>query len=93
MIELSLVSQSGNPITISSPNEVRVLMPLEDYTFGSQTLTLQQYNPNDPSESFTTHNIKELIEQGNGVGIINLPDIQGTYTSGEPYAYFRLTFG
>ncbi len=92
LIELSLVSQSGGDVSISSPNELRVLMPLEGYTFGSQKLVLQQYDPDDPSEIIADYDVRELIEEGEGVGIIKLPDINGNHKSGEPYAYFKLIF-
>jgi hypothetical protein len=91
LMELSLVSQSGNLITISSPNELRVSMPLEEYSFGSQKLTLQQYDP-ESSETIADYDVREIIEQGGGTGVISLPDLKGTYQSGEPYAYFRLKF-
>ncbi len=91
-LELSLVSQSGKNLKINSPNELRVSMPLEGYDFGSQTLTFQQYNPDDPSESYPEYDIKKLIEDGNGAGTIKLPDLNGTYQSEKPYAYFKIKF-
>ncbi|OGJ16821.1 hypothetical protein A3K73_08670 [Candidatus Pacearchaeota archaeon RBG_13_36_9] len=91
-LELSLVSQSGRDITINSPNELRLSMPLEGYNFGSQTLTLQQYNPENTSESYPEYDIRKLIEEENGAGTIKLPDLSGTYQSEKPYAYFKIKF-
>ncbi|GEM_PF-3496235 len=91
-LELCLVSQSGKDIKINSPNELRISLPLEGYDFGSQTLIIQQYNPDNPSESYPEYDIKKLIEEGSGVGTIKLPDLSGTYVSEKPYAYFKIKF-
>jgi hypothetical protein len=90
-LELSLVSQSGSAVKISSSNEIRISMPLAEYVFEDDTITIQQYDPNG-IETFPPYNVKELIQQGGGVGIITLPNLSGSYNSQEPYAYFKLIF-
>ena len=66
-------------------------MPLESkygYDFGSQTPYLQQYNPNGTS-NYPIYHVKNLITAGGRVGTIELPNLDGTYGSQEPYAYFE----
>lgn len=88
--ELSLVSQSGNPITISSSNELRLSLPLEEYEFEDKTLTIQRYDP-EGIENYKSYDVKSLISKGRGTGKVILSDLDGQYNSEEPYAYFRIT--
>ena len=86
-IELSLVSQSGNPISISSSNELRLSMPLAEsygYDFGDKEITLTVNN--------VDYDVKQLISDGGGVGIISLPDLNGDYNSGEVYETAVISF-
>jgi len=91
-LELSLDSQTSGDITINSSNELRLSLPLVDsgYNFTGKTLTLQQYDPNNASASYTLYNVRDVI--ANQGGVITLPDLDGTYASEVPYAYFRLEF-
>lgn len=91
-IESSLHSQSGNPITINSGNEFRCSMPYADqgYNFGTKPITLQQYDPCDPNACYPEYDVRKVINLEGGV--ITLPDLDGTYNSEEPYAYFGLAF-
>ena len=85
-------SQDGGAITIDSTNELRLSLPLENlgYDFGEKTITIQQYNPSNTSESFTSYDVWDVIE--NDGGVIALARLDGTYDSEEPYAWFRLRF-
>jgi len=87
-----LHSQGGGAITINSTNELRLSLPLESrgYTFANKTLTIQQYNPSNASESFPSYDVRDVIE--NDGGVITLARLDGSYDSEVPYAYFRLTF-
>lgn len=89
-LELSLILQRGGTIKTSSSNELRLSMPLEGYNFGTKTITLQQYNPQNPNASYPFYDVREVISESNGV--IRLPNLNGTYASATPYAYFKLSF-
>jgi hypothetical protein len=90
-LELSLVSSSGNDISVDdSTNQLVLAMPLEGYDFGEKTLTIQQYDPNNPSAQYAAYNVKDVISNNNG--IIQLENLDGSYGSGEPYAYFKIMF-
>jgi len=93
-LELSLHSQGGGAITINSTNELRLSMPLAGspyfYNFTNKTLTLQQYNPSDASASYPSYDVRDVIEDNNGV--ITLARLDGTYESEVPYAWFRVGF-
>lgn len=83
-LELSLVSQNGQPITISSYNELRLRFPLgEGCEFGSEIITL--YDPDG-----TAHDVRKVIAENGGV--ISLADLNGTYESEVPYASITITF-
>jgi hypothetical protein len=43
--------------------------------FGDRILTFQEYDPNDPNAAFPVYLVRRLIEDGNGVGTMPLPDI------------------
>ncbi len=87
-------SQSGGSITLNSTNELRLSLPLSGspyfYDFGNKTLALQQYDPDNPSASYTAYDVKNVIEDSGGV--ITLDNLDGTYSSETPYAYFKLSF-
>ncbi len=92
-LQLSLASKSGSSMTLSGvTNELHLSLPLEasGYDFSGKTITIQQYDPNNPSASYTAYNVKNVIEDNNGV--ITLARLDGTYDSEVPYAYFRLGF-
>jgi hypothetical protein len=89
-ITLSLISSSGNPITISeSTNFLRFSFPRADmgYVFDGKQLYLTQYNISNLSQSFPSHNIKDYIHNNQN---IELPNLSGVYDSEVPYAYFRI---
>ena len=67
-------------------------MPLTDrgYTFANKTLTIQQYDPNDTAASYTSYNVRDVINNNNGV--IALVNLSGSYDSEEPYAWFKVEF-
>ena len=89
-LELSLVSSSGDPVSIESENELILSYPLEGYTFDSSTLILQQYDPDDANAVYPAYNVTDVID--NQQGIITLENITGSHDSEVPYAYFTLTF-
>jgi len=98
-LELSLHSQFGNPITISSLNELWCSLPLAGspyfYDFGNKPIALKQYDPNDPNRFYPLYDIRQIIAHQNGpynTGIIELRPLNATYGSEVPYAYFKLYF-
>ena len=62
----------------------------EGYTFGSKTITIQQYDPSNANAVYTLYNVRELIN--NNGGVIQLANLSGTYASQVPYAYFKVMF-
>jgi len=91
-LELSLHSQSGGAITINSTNELRISFPLESrgYTFANKTLTIQQYDPSNPSASYTAYDVRDVIDDN--AGMITLARLDGSYDSEVPYAWFKVGF-
>ncbi len=89
-LELALVSQSGAAVEINSENQLILDFPLAGYTFGSETITIQQYDPNDTSAVYPSYGVRDVIQ--NQEGTIVLGNITGSHASGTPYAYFRVTF-
>jgi hypothetical protein len=89
-LELSLVRASGQPITINSYNRLRFTLPLstKGYNFEGKELYIKQYDPDNASKNYPEYNIKELISQNTP---LNLTDLSGTYTSSQPYAFFKIT--
>jgi len=86
-LELSLISQSGNPITTSTANELRLkFLPIEDtvYDFDGKEITLTVNN--------VDYDVREVISDGNGTGIISLPNLSGTYNSGVVYETVVISF-
>ena len=86
--ELSLISKDGQPITINSTNELWIEMPLavsHGYDFGTKTMTFELDNGQ-------RYNIRTLTNNGTQVGIITLPDLNGTYDSEEVYTTVGLDF-
>lgn len=51
---------------------------------------MQQYNPNNPNQKFPVYDIRK-VEQWNA-GKIQLPVLNGTFVSEEPYAHFTIYF-
>jgi hypothetical protein len=104
-LELSLHSQSGDPvtITINSTNELWCNLPIAGppyfYDFGKKPITLWKRsiidpnsNPNDPNNytlSFMA-DVRESISKNSGV--VPLPDLNGTYGSEVPYFYAQVRF-
>lgn len=58
--------------------------------FTNKTLTIQQYDPNNTAVSYSAYDVRELINNRNGV--IMLANLSGAYASEVPYAYFKLGF-
>ena len=85
-------SQSGGAITINSTNELRISLPLESrgYTFTNKTLTLQQYDPSNPSAVYSSYDVRDVIDDN--AGIITLARLDGSYDSEVPYAWFKVGF-
>jgi len=79
-------------ITLNSTNELRLSLPLASrgYTFANKTLTIQQYDPSNPSASYPSYDVRDVIEDNNGV--ITLARLDGSYESEVPYAWFRVGF-
>jgi hypothetical protein len=92
-LHLGLVSESGNVITISSANKLKLCF--DPYNqgygdFGNQPITLQQYKPNDPNAFYPVYDIRKVI--ANNGGEIPLPNLDGSFDSGQTYAHFVLSF-
>ena len=60
------------------------------YNFTNKQITIQQYSPTNPSASYTAYDVRNVI--ANQGGMITLANLNGTYASEVPYAYFRLSF-
>jgi len=92
-LELSLHSQSGGALSVSNvTNELRLSIDPNNkgWNFANKTLTLQQYNPSNTSESFPSYDVRDVIE--NDGGVIVLARLDGSYDSELPYAWFRVGF-
>jgi len=89
---LSLHSQSGNPITVTSGNYLQLdIDPLNNgWDFGTKPITVQQYDPWDPNACYLEYDVRKVINLEGG--IITLPDLNGTYNSEEVYGWFKLAF-
>ena len=91
-LELSLHTQSGSSVTFSNvTNELRLSIDPNNkgWDFASKTLTIQQYDPNNTSASYTSYDVRDVIDDG---GVITLARLDGSYDSEVPYAYFRVGF-
>ena len=91
-LELSFHTQSGGSVTLTDvANELRLSIDPNNkgWNFANKTLTIQQYNPSNTSESFTSYDVREVIDDG---GVITLARLDGSYDSEEPYAWFKVGF-
>lgn len=93
-LELSLASASREPVVLTSPQSNRLVftLPGERYgnVFGSMPITIRQHDPLDPARQYPMYDVRKVIEKRGGA--IALPDLQGAYDSGVPYAHFNLSF-
>ncbi|MBN2129931.1 MAG: hypothetical protein JW741_10560 [Sedimentisphaerales bacterium] len=89
-LRLSLYSYYQDPIELTSPKENELRLSLPGGRFESTALTLQQYDPADPNRTFPLYDVRQIVAQN--AGILPLPDLHGAYRSGEPYAFFTLSF-
>jgi hypothetical protein len=96
-LELSLISQNGHPMTVSCWNKLNFDLFVYgsgsswyNNKFGDNPITIQQYDPCNPNACYPEYDVRKAINL-NG-GDIPLPDLNGTYNSEEPYAWFRLFF-
>jgi hypothetical protein len=93
-LELSLASASGEPVVLTSPQSNRLVFTLPGETFGnifgSMPIAIRQYDPLDPARQYPMYDVRKVIEKRGGA--ITLPDLQGAYDSGVPYAHFKLSF-
>ncbi len=94
LLELRLISASGEPVIFSAPtrHELRFGLPNQPWgnDFPRQPVTIQQYDPLHPAILFPIYDVKKLVARN--AGVFPLPDLQGSYDSGQPFAYFRLSF-
>lgn len=93
-IQTRFVTFDGQPTLFEKDtlNQMRLLLPGKPYQtdFGPSPITIQQYNPEDPSQKYPTYNGRELVERNDGV--IPLPDLIGSYPHGIPFLYFKISF-
>jgi hypothetical protein len=89
---LQLVAFSETPFEFPSAvgNELRFSIPSADrgYSFGSACITIQPYDPFRRDVTYPRWDVRRIIEQN--AGIFPLSDLQGSYDSGVPYAFFTL---
>jgi len=91
-LELSLHDKEGDPITVTSNNYLEFTIDPQGngWDFGAEPITLQQYDPCDANACYPEYDVRKVINLDGGV--IPLPNLNGTYNSEEPYAYFELAF-
>ena len=91
-LQVSLSSASGDPVAVASSlaNTLSFSFPYSRNTFGVCPITIQQYDPADPSRQYPIYDVRKVIHVNDGV--MPLADLQGSYESGVPYAHFRLSF-
>ncbi|OHB62342.1 MAG: hypothetical protein A2Y76_00210 [Planctomycetes bacterium RBG_13_60_9] len=92
-LELSLICPEGSiPLAAATANELRFTLPdtTWGHNFSALPITIQRYDPAAPSTRYPVYDVRRLIVSNGGA--LPLPDLQGTYVSGEPYAYFKLGF-
>ena len=82
-------------ITLNSTNELKLSFVSSTGignfdNFANKTLTIQQYDPSNPSASYPSYDVRDVIEDNNGV--ITLARLDGSYESEVPYAWFRVGF-
>jgi len=87
---LAVVTKDGNPEVLNNvSNYLRFAVSSRAaYNFTGKEITIQQYYPSGPA--YKTYNVRGLIANYNG--ILNLPDLDGSYDDGEVYAKFRVGF-
>lgn len=96
-LELSLISESGNPISVSNlENELRFVIDPKNggiYDFGTKPITYWEQDGNDPNVYYLIANVrKEILRNGGDVGVIPLPNLNGTYDSEVPYLKSQIRF-
>lgn len=87
-LELSLISKTGDPITINSTNQLELSLPLAQshgYDFGTKPITLQL-------ENGQRYDVKKGTNNGQTTMILPLPDLNGTYDSEQVYAAAGIHF-
>lgn len=93
-IELSLESDTKAPVRFNkeTANELCLSLPRQSngYDFRPHALTLQQYDPADPSVQYPLYDVRRVIASCDG--LMWLPPLKGSYESGVPYAHFTLSF-
>lgn len=83
--DLSLISETGDPITISSGNELicEIDPTNKAYDFGTKPITLWERDANDPNVYHLIANVrKEVLQNG---GVVPLDNLDGTYDSEVVY--------
>lgn len=93
-LQLILETPDGTPISFASAtgNELLLSLPRQSrgHDFRPNPLTLQQYDPLDPSIQYPVYDVRKVV--ANHGGVIHLLPLKGAVKSGVPYAYFRLSF-
>ncbi len=95
--ELLINTQWGGPLTFSNiKNELwcslSIAGPPYFYDFGIKPITLWRRDPNDANALYFMADIRESIAKQGGTGIVPLPNLNGTYGSDVPYAWFQVRF-
>jgi hypothetical protein len=90
-LEVSLASSSGQPLTVSSANQLRFSFPAgTTNNFPGKTITIQQYDPLNPAVLYPIYDVLTLITEN--AGVLPLQTLSRTYASQQSYACFTLSF-
>ena len=92
LLQQSVSPPSGEAITFPSEtaNSLRFSLRHAHNDFGSKPITIQQYDPCDGSVQYPVYDVRTVMRVNEG--IVPLASLRGSYDSGVPYAYLRLSF-
>ena len=94
-LELSLHSQSGSGISVTDlENKLHLSFPLasEGWDFGVKPITLWRRFLAEPDKLQFLADIREVIAEQGGIGIVPLPNLNGEYGSQVPYDFLQVRF-
>jgi len=92
-LELSIHSESGDPISVNSSNnylEFTIDPTSQGWNFGNKPITYWEPNDADPNIYHLVANVRKEILQNSGV--VPIPILDGTYESEEPYLYAGIRY-
>jgi hypothetical protein len=93
-LRVGLESLTGAKISFPAPTDSSLVFVLPrqrtGYDFRGRPITVQQYDPRDPTVEYPIYDVRRLL--GKTAGVLPLLRLQGSYESGVPYAFFTLSF-